>query len=106
MREKYKEVAPEILEVAFKTAYPMRCMKAWEAEGRDTTYVGSCTDGNLVTDYYKDDVGAFWYENRGIVNGQIVSMDVYLFGHEIKRRKEKQHGDIHRRIAAWRPEAE
>ena len=58
-------------------------MEAHEAGGRSVDYIGSRTEGNIVYDYYRDSAGAFWYQNRAIVNGEIVSMEQYIFGHEV-----------------------
>lgn len=42
----------------------------------------------LVFDYYRDTAGAWWFENRALLpSGDIVSMDMYLFGYEGKRKK-------------------
>lgn len=43
----------------------------------------------MITDYFQATGGSYWYENRGIRDGKIVSMDVYIFGHEVKKGKKK-----------------
>lgn len=85
----YKEIDEEKLKVAFKTAYPVQCMAAHGAEDSAITYIGSTRRGNLITDYFQATGGSYWYENRGIRDGKIVSMDVYIFGHEVKKGKKK-----------------
>lgn len=73
----------------FKDAWSIENMEAHGAGGRSVSYVGSTRKGDILTDYYKDSAGQYWFENRGIRNGEIMSMDRYIFGHEIKRRKRK-----------------
>ena len=48
------------------------------------------TVGDIVYDDYRDSAGAFWYKNRAIVNGEIVSMEKYIFGHEISRKRARK----------------
>lgn len=49
---------------------------------------GDERNGQLVFDYYRDTAGAWWFENRALLpSGDIVSMDMYLFGYERKRKK-------------------
>lgn len=67
-------------------------MKAYGVDGLETKYIGSeITDGGRVYDYWIDEQGRYWYETRmRLPNGQIVSMEKYLFGTENIRKKHRQ----------------
>lgn len=81
-------------------AWSVENMKAHEAEGREITYIGSEVrglldgdekNGRLVFDYYRDTAGGWWFKNRALLpSGKIVSMELYLFGHEIKTKGKVQ----------------
>lgn len=100
MAQDYKQISPAIGFEAYKEAWSMENRKAHEAEGRGVTYVGSEVrgpldgderNGRLVFDYYLDTAGAWWFENRALLpSGKIVSMEMYLFGHEIKAKGKAQ----------------
>ena len=72
-------------------------MAAHGADGRGVEYIGSTISGYLdndkskgkfIFDYYKDTAGAYWFKNRALLpSGEIVSMDRYIFGREIKKEK-------------------
>lgn len=85
--QEYKEISPEMLELARGNAWSIESMEGHEADGRTVEYVGSVTKGNIVRDYYKDSAGDWWYKNRAIVNGHIVSMEAYIFGKEITKAR-------------------
>lgn len=87
MKQEYREISQELLRVAYAAAYSMENMEAHGAAGRNVEYVGSCIQGNLVYDYYRDSAGDWWFGNRGLVDGQIVSMDILIFGREIKKER-------------------
>lgn len=82
----YKEISEELFEQAHKNAWTIESMEAHGAEGREVKYIGSRTEGNLIYDYYLDSAGAFWFGRRAIVNEEIVSMEKYIFGHEVRKR--------------------
>lgn len=72
-------------------------MEAHGADGRGVEYIGSAISsyldkdrrkGKLIFDYYKDTAGAYWFKNRVLLSsGEIVSMERYIFGREIKKEK-------------------
>lgn len=85
--QEYKEISPELLKQAYGNAYSIENMEAHGAAGRRIDYKGSRRAGNIIYDYYRDDTGAWWYENRAVVNGCIVSMEVYIFGKDLKKAR-------------------
>lgn len=97
MAKEFREISPELERVAYKEAWNIESMEAHGAGGRGVTYIGSKVsgaldgderNGRLVFDYYRDTAGAWWFENRALLpSGDIVSMDMYLFGYEGKRKK-------------------
>lgn len=97
MAQEFREISPELERVAYKEAWSIESMEAHGAGGREVTYIGSKIsgaldgderNGRLVFDYYRDTEGAWWFENRALLpSGDIVSMDMYLFGYEGKRKK-------------------
>lgn len=88
-KEQYCEINNDILKVAYRAARSIENMAAHVEEERNVTYKGSTQKGELVTDYYEDNTGSFWYQKRGIRNGHIVSIDMYIFGKEVKKSKRK-----------------
>ena len=62
-----------------------------EEEGRKVEYIGSeIKDCAYVFDYYRDNRGDYWYETRWRESdGRIVSMEVHIFGREIKKPRRK-----------------
>lgn len=81
MREAYKEIDKDTLEAAYTNAWSIENMEAHGAAGRDVTYIGSDIKGNIITDYFRDTVGCYWFRNRAITEyGEIVSMKKYIFG--------------------------
>lgn len=93
----YKEIDPELLQAIHGDAWSIESMAAHGAGGRSTQYIGSTVSGYLdndkrngkfVFDYYRDSVGSFWFKNRALLpSGEIVSMDRYIFGYEIKKER-------------------
>ena len=90
LSHEYKEISPELLERAHKVAYSIENMEAHDAAGRNTEYMGSHRVGDIVYDYYQDSTGAWWYKNRGVLNGRIVSMEVYIFGRDIEKERKRK----------------
>jgi len=90
MSQKYKKINVELLKVAESAAWSIENMEAHGAEGRNVEYVGSHAKGNIIYDYYQDNTGAWWFGNRGIIDGCIVSMDVLIFGRSIKKGRGKR----------------
>lgn len=86
MKEEYREMSADLLALAHGKAWSIESMEAHEAGGRSVDYIGSRTEGNIVYDYYRDSTGEFWFKNRAIVNGEIVSMEKYIFGHEVSKK--------------------
>lgn len=78
-----------------------RISDAWSIENRQADeenseifYLGSTRKGNIIRDYYIDSQGQYWYRNRAVVDGRIVSMEVYIFGkeaRELQRTRYQRH---------------
>lgn len=90
LSQEYKEISPEQLQQAYSSAWSIENMAAHDAEGRSVEYIGSSIKGAIINDYYQDNTGAWWYGTRAIVDGQIVSMEVYIFGRDIKKERLKR----------------
>ena len=57
----------------------------------EITYIGSNIKGSIITDYFKDTAGCYWFGNRAISEyGEIISMEEYIFGSEFLERKKKR----------------
>ena len=84
--QEYKEIAPELLEQAYHNARSIESMDESKKEDKPE-YIGSQIKGNKVYDYYQDDSSDWWYRTRGIVDDQIISMDIYIFGKELNKSK-------------------
>ena len=97
MKEEYRAIEPELLREIYGDAWSIENMAAHGAGGRGVEYIGSSISGYLdndkrngkfIFDYYRDTAGAYWFKNRALLpNGEIVSMDRYIFGREIKKEK-------------------
>ena len=95
MGNEFREIDPDLVERIKGNAWSIRSMEAHGAGERATTYVGSrisgyldndSRKGRLVFDYYQDRAGAYWFKNRALLpDGEIVSMDRYIFGRELGR---------------------
>ena len=72
--------------------WPRKNMEAHGAGGLKTEYIGSeIMDNDRVYDYHIDELGGYWFDSRmRLPNGQIVSMEKYLFGTENVRKKHRQ----------------
>lgn len=81
-----------LADVRNKGCWGAENMEAHGAEGSELTYIGSeIKDSGWVYDYYIDNHGRYWHKNRmRLPNGQIVSMEKYLFGTENLKRKRHQ----------------
>lgn len=96
----YREIEPELLQVIGGDAWSIENMEGHEAGDRKVTYIGSRQGGYLdnhrkngrkIYDYYRDTVGAYWFRNRALLpSGEIVSMEVYLFGREARYMRRKK----------------
>lgn len=84
--QNYKEISPYLLMEARAQAWSKENMAGHGKEHLKTEYEGSYVKGNTIYDYYRDSEGGWWYDVRKIADNRIVSMDVYLFGREIKKR--------------------
>lgn len=97
IKEEYKEINPELLELAHGSAWSIESMDTHDAGGRGVTYIGSKTSGYLdndsrngkvIFDYYVDTAGVYWFKNRALLpSGEIVSMERYIFGREVTRKR-------------------
>lgn len=84
----YKEIDKDMLERIKGNAWSIESRNEDEEGGRDKEYMGSQITGHMVFDYYKDPAGSYWYGTRAqLLTGEIVSMEVYIFGHELRRKK-------------------
>lgn len=67
--------------------YSMENRAAHEAADRRIEYIGSLLQGNRIYDYYEDDEGGYWFENRMYLpNGTAVPEEEYIFGRRRKRK--------------------
>lgn len=97
MKENFRAINPKLLEKAHGSTWSIGTMAAHGAGTRRVEYIGSDIRGYLdndkrngqrVWDYYRDTAGAYWFKNRALLpSGEIVSMDMYIFGREIKKEK-------------------
>lgn len=97
MYKDFRAIDPELLEIAHGSAWSIESMAAHGAGGRSVEYIGSSIKGFLdndkrkgkyIYDYYRDTAGAYWFKNRALLpSGEIVSIDMYIFGREIKKEK-------------------
>ena len=86
----YKEIDEDVLKVAYKNAWSIESMEAHRAAGRDYIYIGSNIKGSIITDYFKDTAGCYWFGNRAISEyGEIISMEEHIFGSEFLEKKKK-----------------
>lgn len=100
MKEGYRAIDPELLQAIKGDAWSIESMAAHGADGRGVEYIGSSISGYLdndkskgqfIFDYYRDTTGAYWFKNRALLpNGEIVSMERYIFGREIRKEKYKK----------------
>lgn len=91
IREAYKEIDKETLKIAYKNAWSIENMEAHGAAGRDVTYIGSDIKRNIITDYFRDTSGCYWFGNRAINEyGEIVAMEEHIFGHDFLEEKKKK----------------
>lgn len=97
MKQEYKQISEEWLQLmAGHDIWSIECMAGHEAEGREVKYIGSRIEGHLdndrrdgwrVRDYYIDESGEYWHQTRAALpSGEIVSMEMRLFGYEGTRR--------------------
>lgn len=99
MKGEFEQISPELLELAYGSAWSIESMDAHEAGDRAVTYIGSNISGYLdndekngqtVWDYYRDTAGAFWFKNRALLpSGEIVSMERYIFGYEVTTNRKR-----------------
>lgn len=70
-------------------AYSMENRAAHEAADRRVEYIGYLLQGNRIYDYYEDEEGDFWFENRMYLpNGTAVSEEEYIFGRRTRKTGE------------------
>ena len=96
MEKEYWEIERGTAAQVRDSAWSIDAMEGHGADGRSVTYIGSMDDGQLdnsgrrgkmINDYYRDSEGKYWYGNRvQLPDGRLVSMEVYLFGRELKRQ--------------------
>lgn len=80
----YREINKKTLETMGE-CWSIENMAAHGAGGRSRQYIGSRKDGDVIYDYYQDSARRWWFGNRGIRNGVIVSMEEYIFGHKVAK---------------------
>lgn len=92
MQKEYREITKEQLD-RVKDAWSIENMEAHGAKGREVSYIGSRTGGYLdgskakrVTEYYRDETGAYWHQDGAMLpDGTVISMEKFLFGRELRR---------------------
>lgn len=93
--QEFRRIRLELLPIIEKKACSMESREADETGENLLEYIGSrlcgCMDDKRsyrVMDYYRDSAGNYWYKNRvQLQSGEIVSMEQYLFGKEIKNKR-------------------
>lgn len=95
----YREISPELRELAYSSAWSIENMEAHGAGERGVEYIGSkisgyldsdSKNGQVISDYYRDTAGAYWFKNRALLpSGEIVSMERYIFGREAITNKKR-----------------
>lgn len=86
--EEFKILTPqELCAINEKGCWSIENMPAHGAEDSRTEYIGShmcnvAADGSVkVLDYYRDEQGRFWYQNRVRLNGgRMISEKRYALG--------------------------
>lgn len=86
----YKEIGKELLNAIKGQVWSIENMEGHDAGERSTEYIGSKVTGNKVYDYFRDSFGAYWYGTRAIVENQIVSTEMRIFGHEIRKERRRK----------------
>lgn len=87
--QEYSEIPQTMLERINGNAWSIESRQADE-ESSELLYLGSARKGDIVRDYYSDSQGRYWYRNRAVVDGRIVSMEVYIFGKDARELKRKR----------------
>lgn len=72
-----------------KEAWPVECMAAHEAEGRDLAYHSENWIGNRKYTYYKDDQGSFWFKVSIATEHGVLPEEEAIFGTQRKRKIKK-----------------
>ncbi len=89
-QEEYSEIPRVMLERINGNAWSIESRQADE-ESSELLYLGSARKGDIVRDYYSDSQGKYWYRNRAVVDGCIVSMEVYIFGKDARELQRKRY---------------
>ena len=84
VNQEYAEIPRPELERINGNAWSIESRQADE-ECSEIFYLGSTRKGNIIRDYYIDSQGQYWYRNRAVVDGCIVSMEVYIFGKDARQ---------------------
>ena len=82
--QEYSEIPRAMLERINGNAWSIESRQADE-ESLELLYLGSARKGDIIRDYYSDSRGQYWYRNRAVVDGCIVSMEVYIFGKDARQ---------------------
>lgn len=83
-----REISSKLLESVKEEAWSIENIEAHGAAGRELEYIGSRECGSIIYDYFKDAEGCYWYKTRAkTLAGEIVSIEIYIFGHEVESRK-------------------
>ena len=72
--QEYSEIPGTMLERINGNAWSIESRQVDE-ESSELLYLGSTRKGDIIRDYYSDSQGQFWYRNRAVVDGCIVSME-------------------------------
>ena len=92
MKVVYQISADELKRIQGSECYSLESMEGHDAEGRKVEYIGSDIPAaaGCVNHYYQENTGAYWYETGWRESdGRIISMEVHIFGREIKRPRRK-----------------
>lgn len=94
----------EPFEEAYRKARSIESIAAYGVSDYELEYIGSDIRSPLnegkgwhVFDYYRDKEGRWWYGIRVLLpDGEVVSMEKYLFGREIKPKGRRQRSEANR----------
>jgi len=75
------------LEECLKYAYSYENRAGWDAKELSTTCIGTVQRGNRIYDVYVDTNHSYWFKNKIIRDGKIMSEYEAIFGHPERRQE-------------------
>lgn len=77
----------EELEVCYKKSASYENRAGYKKEHLRTEKIGQIVNGNQIKEIYKDTEGNYWYQNKYIKDGRVISEYEKIFGHPEPRKK-------------------